>query len=89
MNEYDETTGLPLDKNYLECNLPPLLTDSIERLQKSWLKHDKGEISTWDDDYCELQSNINICETGNIITTEQAWYLREKYLRISRNGEFL
>lgn len=84
MNRYNETTGLPIDKDYLECDLPPFLTKSIEQMKAAWQKHDNGEPSDWDCDYCELQSNINIAEVEQIITHEQAWFLREKYLRIKR-----
>lgn len=87
MNEYDEATGLPIDKSYLECNLPDLLIESIERMKIAWKKYDNGERSDWDCDYCELQSNINIAEVEQLISSEQAWYLREKYLRMSREGE--
>lgn len=76
--------GKPINKDYLEANLPKLITDSIKKINKSWKLKDKGIYSTWDSDYCELQSNINICETGNLISSEQAWYLREKYLRMER-----
>ena len=88
MNEYDEN-GYPIDKEYLECDLPKFLVDSIEQLKVSWDKHMRRESSCWDDDYCELQSNINVAEVEQMITSEQAWYLREKYLHISRMGEEL
>ena len=84
IDEYDEETGLPIDKSYLEADLPDFLAKPIEQLKKSWVKHDNGEFSDWDMDYCDVQSSINIAETENIITSEQAWYLREKYLRIQR-----
>lgn len=85
MEQYDETTGLPLDKGYLECNLPPFLQESIEQMKTAWEKRDNGiRYIQWDMDYCELQSNINIAEVEQIITSEQAWYLREKYLRMKR-----
>lgn len=87
MNEYDEATGLPIDKSYLECNLPDLLIESIERMKIAWGKYDNGKRSDWDCDYCELQSNINIAEVEQLISSEQAWYLREKYLRMSRDEE--
>ena len=38
----------------------------------------------WDCDYCSLQSDINNAEVNRIISPEQAWYLREKYLRMER-----
>lgn len=30
MNEYNEITGLPIDKRYLECDLPKYLVKAIE-----------------------------------------------------------
>lgn len=82
--DYISNDGTPINKEYLEANLPKLLQDAIKKIKKSWVLKDKGIYSSWDCDYCELQSDINICETGNLITSEQAWYLREKYLRMER-----
>lgn len=68
----------PEDKSYLECGLPKWLEESIQT-------YIAGEDSSlWDCLYCELQSDINVAETENLITTEQAWYLREKYLGLER-----
>ncbi len=86
MKRSDEVTVNPINMARLENRLPEFVTDSIERLKASWTKHDRGEISNWDCDYCEVQSNINILETGLYITSEEAWYLREKYLRITRDA---
>lgn len=79
--------GLPIDKSYLECNLPPFLKESLDTMKDSWAEFDAG-IKTlhWDCDYCNLQSDINVAEVENLITSEQAWYLREQYLRIERPG---
>ena len=82
---YDKNTGLPKDRSYLERGLPPFLKDSIEAMKKAWKKLDKGEkYLRWDCDYCNLQTDINNAEINQIITSEQAWYLREKYLRLER-----
>ena len=84
-SEIDSLTGLPVDKEYLERNLPSFLQESVEKMKKTWKKLDEGkECPLWDCDYCELQSEINVAEIGNAISSEQAWYLREKYLRIER-----
>lgn len=81
---YDET-GMPKDKSYLECGLPEFLLDSIKAMQEAWEKLDNGEkYLRWDCDYCTLQSDINNAEVNLVISSEQAWYLREKYLRIER-----
>ena len=87
-NMYDEETGLPNDKSYLECNLPEWLQESINKMVEIWEQLDRGEKNyRWDCYYCELQSDINVAEVEQMISTEQAWYLREKYLRISRSKE--
>lgn len=66
-------------KHYLEYNLPKWLEESIKHYQNN------KDSSLWDCYYCELQSDINVAETEQMITTEQAWFLREKYLEIRRN----
>lgn len=81
---YDEN-GMPKDKSYLECGLPEFLRDSIKAMSEAWEKLDNGEkYLRWDCDYCTLQSDINNAEVNLVISSEQAWYLREKYLRIER-----
>lgn len=77
--------GFPQGKEYLECDLPEFLKDAIDKMNDTWSKKDRGEYCPyWDCDYCELQSDINIAEVEQMISSEQAWYLREKYLRIER-----
>ena len=84
MNLYDET-GLPKDKCFLECGLPEFLQISVRAMEAAWRKLDSGiEYLRWDLDYCNLQSDINNAEVNQLISTEQAWFLREKYLRIER-----
>ena len=84
---YDEK-GLPEDKSYLECGLPPYLQDSLAQMKAAWDKLDRGEkYYRWDCDFCNLQADINSAEVGGAISTEAAWYLREKYLRMERPGE--
>lgn len=88
-NDYDEETGLPKDKGYLECGLPRFLMKSIEQMKGAWKKYDSNdeEYLHWDCDFCELQSDINVAKVEGLITSEQAWYLREKYLRIERTDK--
>ncbi len=84
--KYDPITGHPQDKSYLECGLPPFLKESIQKMQDSWDILDKGEKDLhWDIWWCNLNADINSCEVEHIISSEQAWYLREKYLRMERN----
>ena len=74
-------------KTHLEYDLPVFLQESIETMKKAWERLNNGEkYLRWDCDYCNLQSDINIAEVESLISSEQAWYLRGKYLRIDRNG---
>jgi hypothetical protein len=78
-------TGLPQDKRYLECDLPPYLEESLENMKASWEIIDRGEEDLhWDLCWCELSADINSAEVDQVISSEQAWYLREKYLRMKR-----
>lgn len=73
-------------QTHYEHYLPGFLQESIEAMKKTWKRLDTGEkYLRWDCDYCNLQSDINIAEVESLISSEQAWYLREKYLRIQRN----
>ena len=84
MASYDEI-GLPKEKNYLECGLPAFLQESLRAMIEAWRKVDSGEkYLRWDCDFCNLQSDINSAEVNQMISTEQAWHLREKYLRMER-----
>ena len=79
----DEKTAKRLDQSYLEYDLPIFLQDSIHQMNESWEKIDAGkEDSIWDCNWCDLQSSINICEVEQLITSEQANFLRKKYLRM-------
>lgn len=82
---YDEATGLPTDRSYLECGLPRYLQESLDEMKRSWAVVDGGgDDAHWDCYYCSLQADINSAEVDGLISTEQAWYLREQYLRIER-----
>lgn len=79
----------PTDKNYLECNLPLFLQRSIADFTNAIEQHKQGfKLTFWDCYYCELQSDINSAEVNGTITSEQAWYLREKYLGLGRNDNY-
>ena len=83
MWKYDPVSGLPEDRSYLECGLPPLLRESVDAMIAAWEKLDRGEVYLhWDCDFCNLQADINCAEVDQVISSEQAQYLREKYLRI-------
>ena len=83
--EYDSKTGLPMNREYLECGLPPYLQTSVENMIASWEKLDGGEKDAhWDLYWCELNADINSAEVEQEISSEQAGYLRKKYLRMKR-----
>ena len=82
--DYD-MNGKPVDNSYLECNLPVFLADSLSMFKDALEKQQNGEaVTLMDCYYCELQSDINSAEVNNIISSEQAWFLREKYLGLAR-----
>ena len=73
--------GKPADKTYLELNLPEFLERSFLKWKEISRLLDKGERpDLWDCYFCEFQSDINCAEVSNQITSEQADYLRHKYL---------
>ncbi len=85
---YDPSTGLPRDKSYLEKDLPEYLQKSIDAMQTSWKILDGGGTDLrWDIYWCDLNADINHAETEQLIPSDQAWYLREKYLRMEKDDE--
>ncbi|MBQ0167274.1 MAG: hypothetical protein KBT02_09235 [Treponema sp.] len=69
------------DREYLEYNLPEFLDESLVAFKKALVDIQNGKrYLQLDMDYCELQSNINVAEVEQLITPEQADYLRGKYL---------
>ena len=59
-----------------ERNVPEFLLDNIENIKKA-----KRRKSSLLDCYLdETNSSINVCEVENLISKEQADYLRKKYL---------
>lgn len=85
-SRYDTETNHPVNKGYLECGLPPYLKLSLENMKKSWEIEDGGHRDLhWDLYWGELNADINSAEVDGAISSEQAWYLRETYLRIERN----
>lgn len=60
-----------------EKNLPPFLQDDI-----TFLKNKKNRLNPLYDCYLdETNSSINVCEVENLISKEQADYLRNKFLK--------
>lgn len=84
-NDYHPDTGMPIDESHYECGLPQYLQDSIDNMKRSWEIVDSGTKDYhWDICWCELNADINSAEVENLISSEQAWYLRRKYLRMER-----
>ena len=83
---YNSETGLPLEKGYLECGLPAYLQISLDNMKKSWAIEDSGKKDYhWDIAWCDLNADINSAEVDQLITPEQARYLREKHLRMKES----
>ena len=67
--------------DYKEYGLPEWLEESKQAFLQADRKIANGEICLdWDCYYCEFQSDINVAEVEQNITSEQANYLRQKYL---------
>ncbi len=85
-SKYDHSTGLPKDLSYLEKGLPKYLQISLENMKKSWKIEDSGGSDLhWDLYWCELNADINSAEVDQVISKEQADYLRKVYLRMRKD----
>ena len=81
--DYDRTTGKPKDNSYLEKGLPEYLLKSLSAMINVWKIEDSGKRDLhFDIHWCDLNADINSAETEQEISSEQAWYLRRKYLRM-------
>ena len=84
-SRYDDVTGRPADKSYFERGLPEYLEISLSNMKESWKIEDSGKRDIhWDLYWCELNADLNSAEVDGVISSEQAWYLREKYLRMKK-----
>ena len=70
--------GKPLDKSYLEVGLPKGVTTDIQNYLEAERIHDSCLDCYW----CELYGTINSFQVADLITKEQADYLRKKYLHM-------
>ena len=61
---------------------PPYLQESIKLYKEGEEKAKTGKYFGYDNDFCQLQSDINIAEISGDITSEQAWALRHNVLGI-------
>ena len=66
-----------MENEYMECNLPPYLQHDLDELKKD------PDSDVW---WCELYGSINSAEVDGEIPASQAWYLREKYLGLRKDG---
>ena len=81
---YDPITGKPLNKKYLEKDLPEYLQHDLDQF-KHGLEND---VSHFDCLWGELSGSINSAFYGGEITEEQANYLRT-YLYEETEEDFL
>jgi len=89
-SQYDEITGLPRNKKCLASDLPPYLQSSLDNMTASWGIVASGKKDYhWNMYWSELNADINSAEVEQEISTEQAWYLRETYLRMKRDDQRL
>lgn len=69
----------------IDSSLPEFLKESIRAFLLGKEKYEKGiGYTEFDMDYCDLQTDINVCEVEQMITSEEAWKLREQYLGIQK-----
>lgn len=68
----------------IDSTLPPFLQESIKNFLIGKEKYEKGGYHEFDMDYCDLQTDINVCEVEQMITSDEAWELRELYLGLQR-----
>lgn len=71
----------------LENSFPEWLQESIDRFKKAYRLYlaDAPHIA-FDCDIDEFMSDINNAEVNGAITSDAAWYLREAYLGLTREG---
>jgi len=74
--EENTVTGKPNRKTYLESGLP----ESVQKAIKEYLQGEKEQVRYLDCLWGELYGAINSNLWADLITEEQASYLREKYL---------
>lgn len=65
------------------ADFPPYLQESIKLYKIGEEKAKAGKYLGYDNDFCQLQSDINIAEVSGDITSEQAWSLRHNILGIA------
>ena len=80
---YDIFTPIKEDDAAIQFSiLPSYLQESIKLYKIGEEKAKTGKYFGFDNDFCQLQSDINIAEVSGDITSEQAWSLRHNILGI-------
>jgi hypothetical protein len=78
-------SGVSLKKQEIDSTFPEILKESIKAFVIGMEKMEKGGYFEYDMDWDDLYSTINICEVEQLITPDEAWNLREKYLGLERH----
>lgn len=74
-----------MEKYCTKSTLPLFLRESINAFLAGKEKYESGiGYTEFDMDYCDLQTDINVCEVEQLITSEEAWILRERYLGLQK-----
>ena len=74
----DRENDKTINKKYLEIDLPKAIVEDINAYLKAVETNDLSKDCYW----CELYGTINSFQVADLITKEQADYLRKKYLHI-------
>lgn len=85
MAGYDAKTGKPLDKSYLEKDLPRFLQYDLDE----FIQGMKDDVTHFDCLWSELSGSINSAFYGGQISNEQAEYLRKTYLYVQDEDDDL
>lgn len=65
----------------IESTLPEPLREAVTAFLAGKEKYESNVgYHEFDMDFCDLQTEINVCEVEQMITSDEAWYLRRKYL---------
>ncbi len=86
IGQYIEEIQLEQDSlKRTEMLLPEYMLETIRKFEKSLALKKAGTPDyRLDCYYDELNSDINVLEVDGVLTSDQAWYLREKYLGRTR-----
>lgn len=70
-----------MDKNFkIDSSYPESLKKTIKMYLEGLEKKKTGKYFEYDLDFCELQTEINLCENAQLITEKETDYLRKELL---------